>query len=97
MRILLYVEHWAVLHSSLSGHQFGRESIRLVRNRRRPSERGADAQAEARGLRVEAEQSRVALRFDLHLAGGAGRIAGRDREEPAPGDQAQDMPNARGP
>jgi hypothetical protein len=36
-------------------------------------------------------------RFGLHLAGGAGRIAGRDREESAPGDQAQDMPHARRP
>jgi hypothetical protein len=53
VRILLYVEHWAVLHSSLSGHQFGRESIRLARNRSRPSAQVTDAQAEARGLRVE--------------------------------------------
>ena len=56
-----------------------------------------EAQAEAHGLRVEAEQSRVALRFFLHLAEGAGRIAGGDREEPAPGDQVRDMPDARGP
>ena len=68
----------------------------MVRKRRGPSAQGTDAQAEAGGLRVEAEQSRVALQFDLHLAGGAGRIAGRDREEPAPGNQAQDMPHAQG-
>ena len=61
------------------------------------SAQGTDAQAEACGLRVAAEQCCVALRFDLHFAGGAGRIAGGDREEPATGDQAQDMPNARGP
>ena len=96
VRALLYVGHWAGLLSGLSGHQFGRESIRLARNRRRPSAQGTDARAEARGLRVEAEQSCVALGFDLHVAGGAGRIARRDREGPAPGDQAQDMPHARG-
>ncbi len=56
-----------------------------------------DTQAEAGGLRVEAEQGGVALRFDLHLAGGTGRIAGRDRKEPAHGNQAQDMQHARGP
>ena len=56
-----------------------------------------DTRAEAGGLRVEAEQGGVALRFDLHLAGGTGRIAGRDRKEPAHGNQAQDMQHARGP
>ena len=96
VRTLLYVGHWAGLLSGLSGHQFARESIRLARNCRRRSAQGTEAQAAARELRVEAEQSRVALRCDLHLAGGAGRIAGRDREEPASGGQAQDMPHARG-
>ena len=51
-------------------------------NHRRPSAQGTNTQAEASGLRVEAEQSRVALRFDLHLAGGAGRIAGRTSVSP---------------
>ena len=97
VRTLLYVGHWAGLLSGLSGHQFARESIRLARNCRRRSAQGTEAQAAARELRVEAEQSRVALRCDLHLAGGAGRVAGRDREEPAPGDQTQDMSYARGP
>ena len=48
---------------------------------------------EARGLKSKRSEPST-LRFDLHLARGAGRIAGRDREASAPGDQAQDMPHA---
>jgi len=96
VRTSFHVGHWAGLLSGLAGHSSEKSLSRLARNRRRPSAQGTDAQAEARGLRVEAEQSRVALRFDLHVARGTGRIAGRDRKEPAPGDQAQNMPHARG-